>query len=257
MRRALAVLLVATLWCRIALGQDAAEAPAFEPDFEHGRTQVAAVLADRPGLAGVLIADDPLEVWLTARFAGVGGQQLVYWDDTPPPAGIEAQHYHVPRTTVRVHPVHQSGPMAWQSKDAQDLWADLVFELYNVSQRPAFENAWAAVNAGEASLVQWLEEVARAEHRALLYSQAFYRTRWRPWMRERELPHLGLRWRQLGAVPTQFETWIRRYGTGDGYPYRDYGRAYEDVLSALRASGADWQIDPFHLPGMRVHEVRR
>ncbi len=221
-------------------------------DLEFGRAQVERMLADRPVLAETLVPDDPLLVWARARFAGAASGMRIAWDPNPPPNGIEAQHGHEPRTAIRVHPRHQSGRQAGQLKGASDHWADIVFELHNVAQRPAFEAAWTAVNEGRASLTRWLEEVARAEHRSLLYSRAFHRTRWRPWMRQRDLPHLSLRWRQILAVPTQFDVWIRRYGDGEDYPYRDYGHAWEAVQQQLRATGADWRIDPFELPQLRA-----
>lgn len=216
-------------------------------DFAHGQAQLRAMLSDRPALGEILVDDDPLRTWTAARFAGAASGFRITWDGICPPAGVEAQSRFDPRPAIRVHPLHQHGRLAGTRKSPGDLWADLVFELHNIAQAPKFRAAWRRVLAGELSEAGWIEAVTRAEHRALLDSRAFYRTRWRPWMRRREVAPLTHRWRQVLAVPTQYEAWIARYRDERFYPYHDYGGSYRRALKSLQAAGRDWSINPFAL----------
>ncbi|MDX1570554.1 MAG: hypothetical protein R3200_08725 [Xanthomonadales bacterium] len=236
-------------WISGAAASDAV--PLDGDDFAHGLEQVERLLADRPVLNDILVDGDPLRTWAAARFAGSGSRARIFWDPTPPPEGIDAQSRFEPEPVVRVHPVFQDGPHAGRGKPASDLWADLVFELHNMAQMDRVGEAWLRVVKGELGYAGWLQAVTAAEHRALLFTQAFHRTRWRPWMRQRGLPASSYRWRQINAVPVQYENWIASYDDPGGYPWEDYSVAYREVLAELRPAGEDWSINPFALHDLK------
>lgn len=224
-------------------------------DYLHGGRQFQQLLADRPALSSQLVDDDPLAVWAIAQFAGARTGFRIFWDAALPPDGVDAQHRQ-PMTgppAILIHHRVQTGPRFGQAKTFAQLWADLVFELHNIAQSPRFERAYIQATAGQIDYHGWLEAVTRAEHRALIETAQFYRTRWRPWVRERGLDPAHPRWRAIMAVPVQYPEWIRGYTDPGGYPFEPYGRYYSEHLwPMIRAAGLDWRINPF-----RPHPVAR
>ena len=210
--------------------------------FRHAMVQLDRLLEDRPAMAAGMIDEDPLRAWALAAFAETAGQR-VYWDPTPPPSGVEAQHAWTDRLLVRVAATHQSGPRRGKAKGFSDAWADLVFEIHNAGQLPHYRAAWDQARQHRIDRWTWLERLTRGEHRALLYTQAFHRTRWRLWMRQRGAAPISYRWSLMLQVPIQYRAWINRYRDPNGYPYRDYLGAWTQAFG----EGPDPATDPFAL----------
>jgi len=218
-------------------------------DFQHGQNQFELMVVDRPALQTHLIDSDPLQIWTSAQFAGSGLNQRIYWSSELPPKGVDAQHYSGDENqppTIRVHPIYQSGPTQGQRKPFHDIWAEVVFELYNITHKSQLQNAQEQALSGEISLRGWLEAVTRIEHQALVQTGTFYRTYWRQWISKRGLSTYSLRWTQIQQVPQNYAHWISTYRNLDSYPYADYIQYYREQIAPNISNGLNIPIgNPF------------
>ena len=219
-------------------------------DYVHGRHQVFRMLADRPAMGTGLVENDPLIAWAAAQFAGSRTERRIFWDSTNPVAGVDASHQWGDEPSVRVHSIHQAGPKVGRHKEFSDIWADVIFELHNIAQSPVYESAWRDVNQHRLTAPQWMEILTRGEHRALLYTQAFHRTRWRIWMRARGLRPTSTRWSQIADTPVDYLSWISHYAHGRDYPYRDYLPGFVEAMRYSWQFGLHLDADPFSLDAL-------
>lgn len=219
-------------------------------DYLHGRQQVLRMLSDRPAMGVQLVENDPLVAWAAAQFAGSRTGRRIWWDPEPPVSGVDASHQWSEKPSVRVHPIQQAGPSSGRRKGFSDSWADILFELHNIAQSPVYEAAWQDLLDHRLTAPQWLEILTRGEHRALLYTQAFHRTRWRIWMRARGAPPTSTRWAQIAETPSDYLSWIARYAHGRGYPYRDYLPGYRRAMRHSELFGLHLDADPFSLDAL-------
>ena len=104
-----------------------------EADLEHGRRQVREMLRDRPPMAEFGGRADALCRWAERKFAGEDLAGRIYWEDVPPQPGFDGQcclpSPGAPaRIRVRLAPYRQR-----KARSFEEMWADVVYELYNVS----------------------------------------------------------------------------------------------------------------------------
>ncbi len=224
-------------------------------DYAHGHEQLQQMLTDRPALNRILVKDDPLMIWTAAQFAGTQSGFRIYWDNTHPPDGIEAQHQSVHDSEdglaerVLVHPVYQTGSERGQPKTAHNLWADLIYELHNIRGKPVFVDAYQQAISGKLGYDDWLRTLTEAEHRALVETAEFYRTRWRIWMRSRNLNPASSHWMGILSVPASYFEWISAYTDPDDYPWSAYGAYYRDEIQPfLIRRNLQYRYNPFSLP---------
>ncbi len=240
-------------WLLIGAATDASQLDG--EDYQHGIDQVEQLLIDRPTMAQLLIDNDPLLVWTRAQFAGVSTGFRIHWDKTYPSGGAEAQHQSVShpgmpdQARILVHGDNQTGSLKGQPKTAHNLWADLVFELFNIRQSDVFNSAYQHALAGQLSYAGWIRALTEAEHQALVETADFYRTHWRVWMRDRQVNPISIRWLALQDVPTAYLEWIMRYSDPNGYPYSAYGQFYRDEITPyLIQRDLQYRYNPFSLP---------
>lgn len=250
-RTLLVVVLLGGLWLSTA-------ALAREPDGEdalHGALQVQQMLKDRPAMATLIIDDDPLLAWTRAQFAGAATGFRIHWDPAPPERGTEAQHRSADaadpddQARILVHPDNQTGSRIGSPKNAHNLWADLIFELFNIRHSQTFNRTYRQALAGQLSRDDWIRALTEAEHQALIETARFYRTHWRVWMRDRRINPISVRWLAIQDVPQAYLEWIVRYTDPKGYPFADYGQYYRDEIAPyLIRSGLEYRYNPFSLP---------
>lgn len=204
---------------------------------EHGERQVAAMLDDRPAMAGATQADLPLRRWAAAQFEGASAGAPVFWDPAPPKSGFDAEHtppQPTRRASVRVSERFAHGPSRGQHKRYGDLWADLVFEFHNLANAASYAEIHTRVSAGDIGPAQWLEALTRGEHAALLATAEFYRQRWLPWTEQEPEAQGGRRWLQIFATDPDYGRWMTRYQRPDGYPYIPLAEYFQRVLQPHR-----------------------
>ena len=222
------------------------------PLHDHGARQIAAMFADRPVMATSLTTEHPLVVWTIDQFNGAGAGAPVFWDDDPPPPGIDAEHtppQRSARASVRVLPVYAAGPLKDQPKPFADQWADLIFEFHNLANARLYAQIHSDVSAGKLSAAEWLSALTRGEHAALLETAAFYRQKWLTWMAGHPLAGETRRWYQIFETDPDFGRWMVRYQRHSGYPYATLGRYFEQVLQPHRFEwGVEYRSDPAALP---------
>ncbi|GJM10564.1 MAG: hypothetical protein DHS20C11_28400 [Lysobacteraceae bacterium] len=215
---------------------------AYRNKLAFGEAQLDAMLRDRPIMASGLSVGSPLRGWTILQLAGQANGEPVLWDPSLPVTGASSEH-ELPEGEqpgrIRIHPQYVDQRQG-VTKSFADAWAELVFELHNLAQRPAFEAAHEAVISGRLSRAQWLEAMSRAEHQALLATAEFYRMRWRGWVGR---SGRGLRWYQILAVDSDYGRWI---STQSSYPEWPFGQWFDQTLAPyLEASGHQHRYNPF------------
>lgn len=228
----------------------AQEAPATSYDhLLYGEQQLSAMLSDRPSMAVGLMDGSPLRTWAVVQFSGQSTGFRVQWDAGLPVTGASSEH-ELPKpglpAIIRIHPRYVRDGRPQLTKGFADAWAELIFELHNVQQHGTFEAIHRALMAGTLSRSQWLEQMSRTEHRALLETASFYRSHWRQWLGRQGR---GLRWYQILAVEIDFGTWLARRS---GYPEWPYGTWFDETMQPyLEAQRLEYRYNPF-IPSLVV-----
>ncbi|MDX1930783.1 MAG: hypothetical protein SFV81_29940 [Pirellulaceae bacterium] len=139
-------------------------------DREFGKDQVTKVCRDRPKLA-VLISGSPrIQEWLIQRFGGMFIGRRAAWSNTRPGA-LKFDHSacHAPASPF-------ADAIVWVNPEleGEHQLATLVYELLNAENSDESNDAWAKVWNGELDRENYVRELGKLEHRALLKRRAFF-----------------------------------------------------------------------------------
>jgi len=143
--------------------------------IEHGRTQVARMLADRPQMAAFAQPSDRLCEWAAHQFAKrINGGKL-YWSHL----GTADRQYpadHVPPSAqcpgmIRVNPI-ETGTEDGVAFDR--LWACAVFELHNIRGAKEFERLRDRAVDGSINEEEYVKSMFCLECRAGQQTRKFY-----------------------------------------------------------------------------------
>jgi len=131
----------------------------------HARTQLAALLGDRPQLAPTLEARPEVHQWILRRLSET--KPPMFWDPTPPVSGRAAEwDGRDPELTLLRVDGKPSGI---------DQLVHLLFELHNVQGYGVFEAIHEGAVRGEITREEYASKMLEQEFRALLAARAFYR----------------------------------------------------------------------------------
>lgn len=225
-------------------------------DLAHGREQFRQLSRDRPRLLehSESAGFDKLVTWVTRRFAGEGLGFTVDWDNAPPRVGRfqfiaahKGPHWGA-RARIRISEVYPSGPRAGQQVPGDELWAALVFELFNLSNGKAFARLIEQSLAGNLSRAEYASESFLLEHRAVHLTQEFYCSRYLPWARSAGVPIKPKVWYVCDSAWWESaEETLDRYPFASDYPWAYYGERFDrlrrrpDAMPRkLRPSAASW-----------------
>ncbi|CAN5485293.1 hypothetical protein BH09VER1_BH09VER1_50010 [soil metagenome] len=154
--------------------------------------------------------------------------------------GVAAQHI-IPRDgrpgLIRIGVLYQADEVTRQ-QSFDELWADCVFELSNVTNAGKFMEVYRRAIGGEVSRKAWLEANTRLEYSALVALKSFYSEVWRPWSLRNRASHESACW--LRDTPGTYEEWIAKYPADSSY-LKIWGSYYdkEIVPYVIKTKGFD------------------
>src|SRR5262249_23492801 len=137
-----------------------------------GRSQVEAVIRDRPEIKEVIDREPALRELLESGFESDAWSGRVRWDNREPSDFFGAEH--APRYTGTSNPtavrVSKNPDMS-----AVDKCEALAFELYNVGNDKEFRRLDSAAKDGRIARDDFVTTMVRLEFEALMKTQAFFR----------------------------------------------------------------------------------
>jgi tetratricopeptide (TPR) repeat protein len=196
--------------------------------LEHGKRQIAQMLRDRPAMAEFGEKTAGLREWAARKFAGEDMRQLIFWDATEP-LGADADNCPPSDKMVgriRNRKTHLYGPNAGQAQGFEDLWREVIFELYNITSANDFHRLTQQGAEGLLAKDAYIANVAYCEARAAERTRSFYVHVFLPWAKAQHLPtdpaawFIGKRWdcKENLAISN-----VKR----DSHYWKNYERAYD------------------------------
>jgi tetratricopeptide (TPR) repeat protein len=214
--------------------------------LEHGRQQVRQMLKDRPAMAQYGDKARVLRQWAARKFAGEDLRELIFWNNSEPEPPFNADNCG-PTTgepgLIRVCPKYYEGPNKGKERSFEEMWADVVFELYNITGAKEFDRLNDEAAHGSLSKEQYVTKKITIESRAAEKTRAFYIHIFLPWAKEQHVSTNPDLWRLgLRSEPNQ-DLVLPFVAKSDAY-WRDYENYYDHiVLGPLIARGEDQQAD--------------
>ena len=199
---------------------------------DFAQIQVQAMFKDRPALLEMspILADSTLLQWLYDEFAGKSLGTPIYWQ-----AKADREFQVIPGfRAVHRWPTATHSAAIWlqDSLPSEEMWACLVFELFNICNAPAFEKINRDVEKGICKTeAEYIHRFSALEHQAILKTQDFYKQRWLPLMENKGLKSNSLYW--FSTVSPNFDVWINSYTERDGYPWQPYTVFYKQQLQNI------------------------
>ena len=211
-----------------------------EESIEHGEIQVHQMVAHRPAMADYVTRNDPVWRWAVRKFAGEDTGSLIYWDPRPPTDGASAEHsspYGSRGGTIRIMETRTDRREKWEKKSCEELWADAVFELHNITNADDFLKCQAGAIAGELDKKAFVTRMFHLEWRAAQRTRAFYVRQFLPWAKETGFSSEPYHWyATIWGDPDQV---FSRYTDENEYPWNPYGRYFDEMRGKRKRSGAD------------------
>ena len=201
------------------------------PPTEHffGRSQVEAVIRDRPEMGEVINREPALREMLESGFEGDTWSGRVNWDDREPVGSSSAEHFPQYRgqpTSVRI----SKNP----DISAVDKCSSLAFELYNVGFDKEFRRLETAAFEKRIDRHDYVKRVVRLEFEALMKERAFFSVH--PLAEEVDYPE-NPHYAWMMTVSGDFNAYWRRFDELDSEKdhYREnYRKEYDDLNNPLR-----------------------
>ncbi len=190
---------------------------------QHGERQLRQMLRDRPAMATFGEKDAAvLYEWAARKFAGEDFGQIINWDASGAPAFTTAATYPSPvegPAFIRASRTRKAGREG-TDRSFEELWHDVVFELYNTLNAKDFRQLTAEAGAGSLSEEEFVARVIECESRAAEKTRAFYIHVFMPWARQQGVPTdpylwgVSLRWNpeeKLLLSTLENDGWWRAY----------------------------------------------
>ena len=167
--------------------------------LEYGREQVRRMLQDRPEMARYGEKAALLYEWAARQFAGEAFGKRIVWDSSEPYTDANAENEIVDEgktgARVRVSGVRATWKGVELEKPSFDtLWADAVFELYNVTNVKRFRAITEDNDAGKLSKEEFITRIVKAESLAALKARTFYMEVFLPWAKIHAVPTNPTKW---------------------------------------------------------------
>jgi tetratricopeptide (TPR) repeat protein len=151
--------------------------PVSDAALQHGRRQVRQMLLDRPAMRQYGEQAQVLYEWATRKFAGEDLGQKVFWDASPAPPHTTCANY--PPTAARagfiqVSGSHSNGRDKGKEQSFEELWHDVVFELYNIANAEDFGRLTTEASMGKLSKEEYVAKIIECESHAAEKTRSFY-----------------------------------------------------------------------------------
>ncbi len=124
-------------------------------------------------------------------------QQEILWDASDPDPFTTADHDSPTSSSpghIRVRGTYNAGPHRGEERSFEEMWGEVVFELYNINNVKDFNQLTAEAAAGKLSKEEFVTKVVECEDIAAEKARAFYIHAFLPWAKDHQ-------------VSTRPETW--------------------------------------------------
>ena len=205
--------------------------------LDFGHRQVARMIADRPAMACVdtstgksINIDRSWFVWkwCAERFAGAATVFRIRWRADEPLGNADHAYSEKEGGFIRLSKLERYGSNRGKPRPFESLWGDAIYEFLNFENGPDTYDNFLSTLAGLVTKQEYMENITRLEHRALIKQMQFYEKRWKPWAVKNCVSTDQRYWH--GQVPKKYEDWIAQYRNPKGYPWNPYGKYYEEKL---------------------------
>jgi tetratricopeptide (TPR) repeat protein len=205
-----------------------------EADLRYGEEQLRQMLKNRPTMGKYGEDADVLYRWAARKFAGedLGGRIL--WDASEVPSGCSSDCQPTSRALrcIRLRGTYEGATEKGQKRPFEELWHDLVFELYNVTvSSHDFERLENEVAEGGLSRDQFVLGVINAESRAAERTRAFYIHVFLPWAKKHHVSTDPYLWRITIRLRPN-ESLVLPFVTKDMPYWKHYEQRYDYIVLA-------------------------
>lgn len=198
-------------------------------NLKHGSNQIKLMLIDRPQMKGWITDGDTVWNWIARAFAGEQVRHRIYWQPTGTstfviPVGINAAHSYPTAT-------HDGQLWVANLENPEEMWAGVVFELFNITNHKAFQAIENDAMRGLCNKEQYVMRYAELEYWAARRTAEFYKAVWKPYCVQKALKTKGQYW--FVTIPDTFEDWISLYRDREGYPWHPYSEYYDRLVKSV------------------------
>ena len=176
-------------------------------DIAFGRSQVTAMLIDRPGMASFAADDNPMSSWAARQFAGEITGHRYYWKNHP--------HYNSPKRLLACHSFPLAEQTGWITVedvddggyivDGERMWANAIYELFNTHNDQAYKLLTLEALSGKLSKQQYVERTTKLEYKVVGKVASFYRDFVLPLAPKLSTPTHERYW--FADYPATYEEW--------------------------------------------------
>lgn len=205
----------------------------FSPSaLTHGKRQVERMIEDRPTMRRYVTVNDPIYTYAVRMFAGAATGDRIAWHSEPPE--IAAADSRLPSGGhlgyIRVNRTYLIGEHQGKERPGVELWECAIFEFNNMRQNRTIRKIDEEVLTGKLTNRQvYLKRVTQSEFKAMQESMEFYVTLWKPCMQAKGMATNPVGW--WADMPSTYEEWIARYTDHNGYPWKDYNKDFDAMVS--------------------------
>ena len=201
-------------------------------DLEHGREQVLQMLADRRVMLEFTTEDGFLVRWAIRMFAGEFEGRRIYWNNTPPPGEVVAQHSVASADSPAA--IQLAGRRAADGTPLgfEELWASCVFELFNIQNAEGFRAVDDAAAEDRITREDYILENFRLEIIASEKTRFFYCRDFLVWAEDVEFVSEPHQW--YVTVWGDLDNWIEAYSDRSEYPWSVYGEAFDSIRKKVQ-----------------------
>jgi hypothetical protein len=203
-------------------------------DLQFGRQQVDQMMRDRSEMATCAQKSDIIYEWTVRQFAGEATGERIYWSADRPTCPDACLSSHSPAYKglpglIKARERYETGPKKGRSVGCEELWASVVFELYNISYGKEHSSNYDGALAGTIPKQDYIMNSAKIEFGAVRKTAEFYRSVWQPWAEGKGKDTNSEHW--FADEPESYEEWIKQYNDPTGYPYSYYGTEYDSDIA--------------------------
>ena len=211
-------------------------------DLQFGQQQVDQMMQDRPAMTACVQKNDRIYHWVVRQFAGKAVGQRISWSPEAlanhAPEYLSMHKYPSPRrhAYIAVREKYAGGAKQGQLLPGDELWACVVFELFNIANAKDFASIYDKALDGKVSKAEFRESHTQLEFLAVQKTGQFYRKMWQPEAKQKGRRTNPFFWYAL--APSTYEAWRQHYTDPSGYPYSYYDKYYDEhIVPYLQSSG--------------------
>jgi tetratricopeptide (TPR) repeat protein len=166
-----------------------AKTPITAESTEHGKRQLAQLLLDRPNMKKYGDKAKELYDWAIRKFSGEDFNNKIFWDSSEPSFAYAENSPSMSNGPgfVRVASKYNKGPQKGEARTFEEMWHNLIFELYNINNSKDFRQLVEDVESGKLTKHDFVNKILKYEWRAAEKTRSFYINVFLPWAKDQQL----------------------------------------------------------------------